>query len=434
MSNPRLYIAIGSFLPLVGGAEKQAFLQGKSMRQRGFETTILTLRHDAQWPAYELIDGVPVVRVAGRLLRYRKKLPRLLQRACYALAMLTLGWRLWLHRGRYDVLHIYQVSLLALIAACVSRLASKPLIIAMRCTGVERHDRPYQANSLMAGRLDPTAPWLQIEEAIRTNGDLETLQRLGKPFVRLTRTVIERTQAVLVVLSPAMSSYLAERDMASNNMLLIPNGVDITRFSPPVSDRTGVRKAHVVICVARLRYQKGIDVLLHAWSLVQEQVPGAQLRIVGDGPLQPQLMHLAHALGLTNSVQFMGLQQNIIPQLHEAGIAVLPSRWEGMPNALLEAMACGLPCVATRVSGNKDLVQHHINGLLVEPEDVQELARALVYLLHNPVLARQYGQAARALVENNYTLASVMDSYAWLYKNLTTSTCQTPDIQEYALC
>ena len=434
MSNPRIYIVIGTFLPLVGGAEKQALLQGKSMRQRGFEATILTLRHDTKWPAYELIDGVPIVRVAGRMLGHREKLPHLLRQVCYVLALLILGWRLWFHRDRYEILHVYQISLLALIAACVCRLVSKPLIIGVRCAGVEKGSRQYHRASLMAGQLDPAAPWLRIEEAIHADGDMETLERLGKQVTRFTRAVIEHIQAVLVVLSPGMSGYLAERDMASKNMLLLPNGIDTTRFLPPAPDRACARKAHIVICVARLRYQKGVDVLLHAWSLVQAQVPGAQLRIVGDGPLQAQLMRIAHALALTSSVQFVGLQQDIISQLHEAGIAVLPSRWEGMPNALLEAMACGLPCVATQVSGNKDLIQQHINGLLVKPEDAQELARALIYLLRNPELAQQYGQAGRALVENNYALTPIMDSYAWLYKSVVTCTGQAIEQQEYTPC
>jgi glycosyltransferase involved in cell wall biosynthesis len=140
---------------------------------------------------------------------------------------------------------------------------------------------------------------------------------------------------------------------------------------------------------------------------------------VGNGSLQSQLERMAEALSIADSVEFTGLQSDIPAQLHRGSVAVLPSRWEGMPNALLEAMACGIPCVATRVSGSEDIIQHGVNGLLVEPEDYQGMAEALLTLLHNPVLVQKYGSAARKTIERHYSFEQMMDKYVELYQRIT---------------
>jgi glycosyltransferase involved in cell wall biosynthesis len=127
---------------------------------------------------------------------------------------------------------------------------------------------------------------------------------------------------------------------------------------------------------------------------------------------------MAQALGITDSVEFAGSQNDIPAQLHRGSVAVLPSNWEGMPNAVLEAMACGLPCVATRVSGSEDIIQHGINGLLVEPQDYESLAKALLTLLRDPILAKKYGHAARIRIEQHYSSQRIMDMYVELYQRL----------------
>ena len=215
-----------------------------------------------------------------------------------------------------------------------------------------------------------------------------------------------------------MQCYLAAHDFTLPRIQLIPNGVDILRYAPRSHHTSADERSQTVVCVSRLCYQKGIDVLLQAWYLVQEQSPRARLIIVGDGPLRSQLECMTEALGLANSVEFTGMQSDVAAQLHRSEVAVLPSRWEGMPNAVLEAMACGLPCIATRVSGSEDIIQNGINGLLVEPENSQSLARALLFLLQDPGLIHTYGQAARATVEQHYSLEQITDQYVELYRRV----------------
>src|SRR6266702_8198194 len=210
MSNPRIYIVTATFLPGVGGTgvggtEKQAFAQGRSLRERGYQTTIITFRHARTWLPYEVMEGVPVIRVAGMLLGGREKLPRLLQKLLYLMAMLVMGWTLWRHRQRYDILHVYKLSLLALPVALVCRLAGKRMLVAVRSADSGKATSPHHKASLLAGPLDATTPWLQIDERV-ADSDLEVLARLGKPVVRFLSSLLYSNRATLVILSSRMKS------------------------------------------------------------------------------------------------------------------------------------------------------------------------------------------------------------------------------------
>lgn len=445
MRSLRIYIVIATFLPRVGGTEKQALAHGHGLCARGYEATIITFRHSKTWPQREVMEGVPVIRVAATLLKDREKLPRLLQKLFYLLAMLVMGWTLWRQRHHYDVLHVYQLDFLTLLLAVLCRLTGKPMLVAVRSAETDSTGL-HSKGSLLAGPLDATTPWLRIDErlqglqaagSVRARSSLEVLTRMGKPVVGFLSFLLRSNRAIVTVLSLRMQKSLAEHGFHLLDMQLIPNGVDIARFNPTYRDTSIDGREQIVVCVSKLRYEKGIDVLLQAWGLVHQQVPQARLVIVGDGGLRPQLECLAKVLGIASSVEFVGLQSDIPAQFHRGSLAVLPSRWEGMSNALLEAMACGLPCVATRVSGSEDIIQHGVNGLLVESEDYQGMAQALLTLLHDPALTRKYGQAARETIERDYSFEQVMDKYIELYHGIADGRWQvagdTPTSKTYHL-
>jgi glycosyltransferase involved in cell wall biosynthesis len=422
VSKPRIYVAITTFFPLVGGAEIQTHSLCKSLREKGYEATIVTLRHKRAWLPYEVIEGVPVMRIAGLLLNNRERWIRLLQRLLYLLAMLQMSLTLWRHRKHYDVLQVCQFNLLVLPLALLCRLAHKPMIIRVISAGAEKPTKTRNQATLIAGPIDPTVPWLQVDRQTWVDGDLYGLERAGKTVVRFMQSLLERIQVVVIVLSSRMSNYLANHDLRLPDIQIIPNGVDITRFSPLDDNDAFVEdgRAQVVICVSKMRYEKGIDVLLQAWRLVLERAPLARLIIVGSGPLQAQIECMANALSIAESIEFAGLQNDVPAQLHRGSIGVLPSRWEGMPNALLEAMACGLACVATAVSGSEDIIQYGYNGLLVEPQDYEGMALALLTLLGDPELVEKYGRAARVTTEKHYSLEHITNMYIELYERLTT--------------
>ena len=416
MDNPRIYIAIATFHPLIGGAEKQALMQARCLRARGIEATVLTFHQERAWPKHEEIEGVPVIRVAGSVLHKRGQLPQPLQKLFYLVAMMLMGWSVWQHRHHFDILHVYQLNIIALPTAFACWMAHKAMMVAIRCTGSETPLSTHQ--SLLAGPLDPHLPCLRIPGRFKPGHDLEDLERLGKPIVRLTHTLLVHIHAVALVLSSRMKSYAAAHNFLLPDMQLIPNGIDITQYHPQTDVPSNEEKAHTVVCVARLSYEKGIDVLLQAWRLVANMEPQAHLRIIGDGPLQSQLTDIAQALNISQSITFAGEQHDIPAQLSRGNLVVSASRWEGMPNAVLEAMACGIPCVATRVSGSEDIIQHEINGLLVEAGDYQAMAGAILTLLRDPDRTRIYGQAARRRIEQSYALDHITDMYVALYQHI----------------
>lgn len=418
MKQPRIYVAITTFYPLVGGAETQTLAQCQLLQQQGYETHIVTFRHKKEWLPREELRGVPVQRVAGALLGDRAGWPRLVQRLAYFLAMFVMSWTLWQQRKNYDILQVCQFSLLVLPLAFVCRLARKPMTIVVISAGAGKATKTNEPARLLAGPLDASQPWLQVDGKTWIDGDLYGLEQAGTFVTQYMRSMLRRMGVVVIVLSTRMERYLIDHHFFLPGTRLVPNGVDIARFHPaptnlPIGDRP-----HTVVCVSKLRYEKGIDVLLQSWRLVHVQMPEARLILVGSGPVQPQLMQLAEALGVADSVEFAGLQSDVPAQFHRGYIAILPSRWEGMPNALLEAMGCGMACIATRVSGSEDLIQSGENGLLVESEDYVAMSEALLTLLRDTPLAQQYGQAARATVEQHYTLEQVIEMYSDIYRTL----------------
>ncbi len=423
-----ILIVIGTFYPLSGGAEKQALQQCLTLRQRGFETAVVTFRHDNEWPAYEEIKGVPVTRVAGPLLGRRGKLPGSIRSALYALALATLAWKLWRRRRSYDLMHVYCLNMIALPTALACYFARRPMVIAVRLANSDIQvsgvtDQRYQVDCELHSSL------ISDGKAPAVGGDLEDLQRLGKPLSWATRVLLRRVEAVIIIISTRMRLYLMShnftftdrrRDASGTkvpirNPVLIPNSVDTDYFRPTETRSTDMQ---TVVCTARLTYQKGLDVLLRAWLRVHSEQPEARLLIAGIGPLEAELTEMAQKLRLGESVEFAGLQRDVVGFLHRGTIATLPSRWEGMPNAVLEAMACGLPCVATRVSGSEDIIVDGVSGLLVEPEDSDALAEALLSLLRDPARASALGSAARVRIEQKYGLGPITDAYVDLYHRM----------------
>lgn len=162
--------------------------------------------------------------------------------------------------------------------------------------------------------------------------------------------------------------------------------------------------------------------LLKAWRrLSMGDTKPLPLFVVGDGPERAPLALLAEQLGLKEHINFTGFVKEVAQYFHLAHFFVLPSRSEGLPNALLEAMACGLPAVATHVGGIPKVVIDGETGLLVPPDDEEALADAIKRLLDSPSLCRKMGKAARRHIEAHYSIESVTDQHIALYQKVAGS-------------
>jgi glycosyltransferase involved in cell wall biosynthesis len=163
--------------------------------------------------------------------------------------------------------------------------------------------------------------------------------------------------------------------------------------------------------VGRLSRQKGQDVLLDAWPTVRQRVPGARLALVGDGPDIEALRART-----SDGVEFTGARDEVSVWFAAADVVALPSRWEGMSLAMLEAMACGRPLVVTDVAGAEVAV-----GAVVPPEDPHALADAVVDRLVDQARAEREGREARAVVERDHDLRRICDATALLYEHVLSS-------------
>ena len=168
--------------------------------------------------------------------------------------------------------------------------------------------------------------------------------------------------------------------------------------------------------MAVMREQKSIDVFIDAAPLVLERVPQARLAVIGDGPLRDELVARAAAIDHGGRLRFFGFTPPASRQLRSIDVFVLPSSWEAFPISILEAMACGVPQVATDVGGTSEALVDGETGLLVPPHDPAALAEAIAALLADPGRRRQMGERGRARHAELFTLDRMVDATAAAYR------------------
>ena len=226
-------------------------------------------------------------------------------------------------------------------------------------------------------------------------------------YVRAADRALARHTTRAISVSEHLVPFLVEdQGFRREQVEVWLNPVDLRRFTPPnASQRADARaalgldmSARVVVAVGRLDRLKGIDVLLDAWRTVSARDASAVLLLVGDGPERAALERLARSHGL-GSVRFLGHRSDVRPTLWASDLAAMPSRLEAMGIAALEALACGLPVVASRVGGIPETVRDGQNGLLVPPEDAAALAAAIGLLLSDDARRRSLVAGAVKLVE-----------------------------------
>lgn len=242
-------------------------------------------------------------------------------------------------------------------------------------------------------------------------GRLHAWRRGGPIRMWALRATIDR----FVVISQEIDEELRDAGVPGERRVLIPNGVDTSRFHPTSGEdrrtgreRLGFGADPIVLFVGRLHPQKGVAVLLEAWAGVRCSYPTAKLLIVGDGGLRT-----AFEESVPEGVDFVGQVPDVVPYLASADVFVLPSMAEGLSNALLEAMACGLAVVATDVGATADALGDA--GRIVDPGDAIALERELSDLLADADLRARLGARARERAGRGYGLSDTADRLVALY-------------------
>ena len=243
---------------------------------------------------------------------------------------------------------------------------------------------------------------------------------------RVERWFTSRADKVVCV-SQGVADYCRERSgFPADKLVVISNGVDLLRFEsvPPANlTELGVTAGRrVILYVGRLDKQKGLD-WLHQKVMprVLRELPEHDLLLVGDGPQRGGLELLTVQQRLSSRVHFAGWQSNVASILAASDLLILASRWEGMPNVVLEAMAAGMPVVATQAEGVQELLGAEATEQLCPHEDATGFAERIVRLAQDPALAAELGARNRARAATEFSLTAMVSRYAALYESLVYS-------------
>lgn len=386
MNRIRLVFVTRRFWPLLGGAEKAMSNLACELVRMGHRATILTARWEKRWPKEFAHRGVSVVRLdqpkrrGWGTIRYMRNLSRWLRA----------------HRQEYD-------------AVVVSQL---------------KHDA-YAAIGALAGTDKPV-----ILRAPRggENGDCQW-QRKSRFGDRIAARC--RQAAAIAVPNPAIGGELIDALYPTELIHVIEDGIEVAAgWSPGSRDlaRASLAEAHclfevqagtpLVVYAGLLHEVGGVFDLVDAWPTIMRRWPSARIWMLGDGPDAQKLWERIKRHELENNVILPGSFDEMDDVLRAADLYVAPNRDEDNSLALLEAMAIGVPVIASNTPGHRHVIEHRKNGWLVPPGEVNELADAIVRVLEDNPSGRRMAENAREIVNNQFVLAHTARQYAELFENL----------------
>ncbi|MEO8296917.1 MAG: glycosyltransferase family 4 protein [Burkholderiales bacterium] len=365
-----------------GGAENQLRTLAKSLKQRGFDVEIWApLVKEARGMAqHDLVDGIvvhrlyyPQVRLLGGVW-----------------LLVAIGLRLLAHGKRFDIIHAHIAGKLAATCSLLGWVLHKPVLV--KLTGL---------TEMVGGILDPHPPL----------------------SARLQRRLLKFT-SLFQAISSRIAMGLVDVGYSPAQVMQLPNAVDIRRFRPVTIDsgaaaRLYGHKTLVGIFTGRLRPDKNIDLLIRSWARCFADRNDTALIIVGHGTLEAVLREQALQLGVANQVLFVGPSDQVEKYYALAHFGILTSQMEGLSNTLLEFMACGLPVIGTRVSGNEDFITDGQTGWLFDVGHTTDFEACLHRMSAcAPEERALMGQAARRRVVETASLDVVLDRLIDSYHTL----------------
>jgi glycosyltransferase involved in cell wall biosynthesis len=379
----RVCYVIASFHPVTGGAEIATRKLCEELSRRGVDAVVLTRRR----------PGLAKQERIGQLSVFRAGHPSTSKAG--ALTFIVHGlWILRTRLRRYSLLHVQNLDA-PLVLGVLARLLFR------RTLFVTSHGQR------------------RLVAAIQNRWG-------GLPLRFMCRLVHQ-----FAALSPDMERQLLAVGVPSSQISIIPNGVDTAVYRPPNADEKrrarGIlslnETAAIAVFVGRLVQLKRVDLLLRAWGSLPGE-PEAQLLVLGDGPERRVLESLAADLGLS-TVRFEGSTDDVGTYLQASDLFILPSEHEGLSVALLEAMATGLAALVTDLPGNRALVKHESNGIIVPVADLSAIRDGLHRLICDRSLRERLGGAARKTVGADYGLSSIADRHTAVYRRVLVSS-RTP--------
>lgn len=376
----RVLIFCPQFAPAVGGAERQAQRQAAALVRQGVDVQLWTPQLYPDSPVFEVIEGVSVNRF--RLFHWPRS--HWLWRSLSFLNGLSLIAQvvvaMWRPTRQADIVHCHMFELTTLAAAICGRIQGKPVICKAANAGKQSD----------IGKLARTSPF----------------NSLIAPFARHLFTH-------WISITNAVTKELTSAGVAAERCINIPNGIEIG-VMPRKIDRV---KNFLYLGRLSMTSQRDTDGLIRAFDALSKYSQEVELAIVGGGDLLEHTRTLVATMPSRERIEVTGFTDPK-PWLEWADCFVLPSRNEGLSNALLEAMERGLVCVANDIEPNREVLADGAAGLLVPVDDVQRLYDVLFLLVSNPELGTHYAAAGRTRVAETYSLNSVVSELITLYREL----------------
>jgi len=367
------------FPPIGAGASTATWHIGKELAQKGHNITVLTSCFKRKF-GYHVEEGMTIFRCPALRKKYFESSLGEMFSFVFS-ALFFMPWMIWKHRIQGTIVFF---------------------------------SLPCGLLGLM-GKLFFNVEYVISLRGGDVPGTEKRLNRLHKILQPLRRLILKRSQKVI-----ANSEGL--KNLAQNadpfEISIIPNGIDINYFFP-----RGYKKQNPhfeILFAGRLSEQKNLTFLFRQLSVFQGRKRKWKLHIAGDGPLKKQIQRDAVTLGISDHLHWYGWveKKEILSLYQRADCFINPSLYEGMPNAVLEAMACGLPVIVSRVVGNTEVVIHGETGFLFELDDDESFQEALETISGEDALRIKMGQHARKRMENEFSWSVTAQAYASLFSKV----------------
>jgi len=393
--SPAVCLVGESYFPNLDGGAVHSRSLAEALARAGHPVLVITRQDYPSYPARETLGGVPVIRVpptqhSGMLGRY--------------LSMFTVGAQVFLRRRDYDLLLVSSLRILGLPVVALARLLGKPCV----------------ARADSCGELSG-------EYALRPPGRRGLRDGLAIAWFRARNLVVKRADA-FVSISSAVSEEFRALGIPADRIHDITNGIDTDAFAPiPESEKAAERArlglpvdAVIVAYSGRLTTEKGLPLLMRTWVRVSRAHPEAHLVLIGSGenlPLscEPELRAFTARHDLEKRVTFTGAVERVHEVLRCADLFAFPSETEALGLALIEALSCEVPAVASRVGGIPDIVDDGVQGRLFESGDEDGLCAALDALIADPDVRREMGRRGRERALERFSLPRIITRYQALF-------------------
>lgn len=395
----KICVLTETYYPVMGGGETQARLLAEGLVACGHSVLILTRRSDASLNKHETYGNVQVYRLSpigsGQLKKWGlvfSAFPKLIQL-----------------RDQYDLIFVSGYRIIGWTAVLVAKLLGKRVVLKADSQGEMSGE--FFRDGLQKFGAAPT--WL-----------------LFKLFLRLRNFILKKADAFAAI-SAEIASEWTSNGIPSNRIHLIPNSVDTARFTPPVPGQKLLLReqlslpaeAVVAIYTGRLVSYKGLPLLLRVWNEVRSKHPNLILILAGTGGLdihncEQELRDYVATNQMERHVHFTGAIQNVADYLQASDLFIFPTENDAFPSSVVEAMACGLPIIATPVGAIPSIITHGETGILIEPGNHEQLFEALDVMTSNVPDVSILGTAALQTVLDRYSAKRSNVKYVSLFQSI----------------